>query len=161
MGPYLLQINEELKIPQKLQSLAVSSVSVGGLLGCISASLLADMCGRKKSVIVSFLFTLLGWLLVTFSINTVMFICGRVTHGLGEGMMVAISIIYLGELIPEKYRGAALASLTVAIQSGITLSYVFGVFLSWRMTSGIIGSINLVFLVLSFFLMESPEWILL
>ena len=48
---------------------------------------------------------------------------GRTLHGLGEGMAVVITIIYIGELTQEKQRGVAIASLTVAACFGIALAY--------------------------------------
>ena len=87
-----------------LHSLLVGSVSVGGLVGCIIGGKLADMIGRKRAMTASFILITLGWGFVAFSLNAGMIFSGRIVHGLGEGMVVTVYIIYLGEVINEKYR---------------------------------------------------------
>lgn len=72
---------------------------------------------------------------------------------------MAISIIYLGELIQEKYRGGAIASVTVSCQFGIALAYILGVFLTWRVSAGLIALINIGSLLCSTIIQESPLWL--
>ena len=71
-------------------------------------------------------------------------------------MVVAVSIIYLGELIEEKYRGGAIASVTVSCIFGIALAYILGVFLTWRVSAGLIALLNFGSLLFSATLQESP-----
>ena len=136
MGPYLDQITQKLKMDVDFVHLLVGSVSLGGLIGCVISGRLADILGRKKALSVTFSLTTMGWLLVACSFNSVMIFSGRIIHGIGEGIGVALSIIYLGELIEEKYRGGAIASVTVSCQFGIALAYIFGVGFPWRVLPG-------------------------
>ena len=97
--------------------------------------------------------------MVACSFSTEMILSGRMLHGIGEGMVVAVSIIYLGELIDEKYRGGAIASVTVSCIFGIALAYILGVFLTWRVSAGLIALLNFVSLLCSATLQESPFWL--
>ena len=123
MGPYGQQIMLELEMDDSLHSWLVGSVSVGGLMGCLLAGKPADIIGRRRASLIFFSINIIGWSLVTFSLSSTMIFCGRTLHGLGEGMAVVITIIYLGELTQERHRGGAIASLTVAACFGIALAY--------------------------------------
>ena len=90
-------------------------------------------CGLISVIhlMVSFSLNSLGWLLVCVSVNGGMIFLGRIIHGIGEGLGVAVSVIYLGELIDEKYRGGAIATVTSSCQLGIALAYISGVAFTW------------------------------
>ena len=88
-----------------------------------------------------------------------MIFSGRILHGIGEGIGVALSIIYLGELIEEKYRGGAIASVTVSCQVGIALAYIFGVAFPWRVGAGVVAIINFASLLCTLILQESQPWL--
>ena len=144
---------------ENLHSLMVGCVSIGGLMGCFVSGKLADFIGRKRAMAVSLCFTTLGWLTVACSFSPAIVLSGRILHGIGEGMVVAVSIIYLGELIEEKYRGGAIASVTVSCIFGIALAYILGVFLTWRVSAGLIALLNFGSLLCSATLQESPYWL--
>jgi predicted MFS family arabinose efflux permease len=72
---------------------------------------------------------------------------------------VVITIIYLGELTQERYRGGAIASLTVAACFGIALAYLLGVFFPWRVSAGMVALLNFVNMICLTTLPESPLWL--
>ena len=133
MGPFGQKIIEQLHADTNLESLLVGSVSIGGLLGCVVSAKVADRIGRKWAIGISFGIISIGWRIVTCSINVGMILVGRILHGVGEGSVNAVGIIYLGETIEENYRGGALASVTVTCQFGIAFAYVLGLVLPWRL----------------------------
>jgi len=159
MGPYGQQVMLELGMDDSLHSWLVGSVSIGGLMGCLLAGKLADIIGRKRASLIYFSINIIGWSLVTFSLSSTMIFSGRTLHGLGEGMAVVITIIYLGELTQERHRGGAIASLTVAACFGIALAYLLGVFFTWRVSAGIVAILNFLTLLCLTTLPESPLWL--
>ena len=159
VSPYGEQIDEDLGMNANLNDLLVGDVSFGGLLGCIIAGKLADKIGRKRGLTVAFTFTTFGWLVVTFSMNTAMIFSGRIIHGIGEGMIQVITIIYLSEYIKEKYRGGALSSTTIGCLLGMVVTYICGVSIPWRVSAGIFTTMNLLSLLGSFIIQESPLWL--
>ena len=150
VSPYGKQIDDDLGMNEDLNDLLIGDVSFGGLLGCIIAGKLADKIGRKRGLTVSFTFTTFGWLVVTFSMNTAMIFSGRIIHGIGEGMIQVITIIYLSEYIKEKYRGGALSSTTIGCLLGMVVTYICGVTIPWRVSAGIFTIMNLLSLFGSF-----------
>ena len=76
-------------------------------------------------------------------------------------MGVVITILYLGELTQQKYRGGALASLTIAACFGIALAYILGVLFTWRVSAGMIVLLNCGSLLSLTLLPESPIWLTL
>merc|ERR1712117_913646 len=159
VSPYGKQIDDDLGMNEDLNDLLIGDVSFGGLLGCIIAGKLADKIGRKRGLTVSFTFTTFGWLVVTFSMNTAMIFSGRIIHGIGEGMIQVITIIYLSEYIKEKYRGGALSSTTIGCLLGMVVTYICGVTIPWRVSAGIFTAMNLLSLLGSFVIQESPLWL--
>ena len=161
VSPYGEQIDEDLGMNANLNDLLVGDVSFGGLLGCIIAGKLADKIGRKRGLTVAFMFTTFGWLVVTFSMNTAMIFSGRIIHGIGEGMIGVITIIYLSEYIKEKYRGGVLYSANVGCLLGMVVPYICGVSIPWRVSAGFFTTMNLLSLLGSFIIQESPLWLAL
>ena len=159
ISPYGEQIDEDIGMSADLNDLLIGDVSFGGLVGCLIAGKLADRIGRKKALSVSFSFTTIGWLFVTLSVITAMIFSGRIIHGIGEGMVTVVTIVYVSEYIQEKYRGGALSSLTVGCLLGLVLTYVVGVFIPWRTAAGIFTVMNLLLLLGSFVIQESPLWL--
>ena len=147
----------ELGIGQDLYSLLVGSITMGGLCGCLLAGKLVDRIGRKRALIASFSIAAVGWLGVGCSISPAMIFSGRIVHGIGEGMIVAVSNMYLGENIEERYRGGAISSLNVSILFGIALAYILGVFISWRVSAALCVLMNMVSLFFTLFLPESSQ----
>merc|ERR1719320_2357409 len=90
-----------------------------------------------------------------------MIFSGRIIHGIGEGMVTVVTIVYVSEYIQEKYRGGALSSLTVGCLLGLVLTYVVGVFIPWRTAAGIFTVMNLLLFLGSFIIQESPLWLAL
>ena len=158
MGPFRQAIIEELEISEDLQSWLIGSVSLGGLVGSLLAGKLADIIGRKSSTVIYFSISTVGWLMVALAYNYEMVFCGRIIHGLGEGMALVISVIYVGEIIEENYRGAAIVSLTVSSCLGTSTAYVLGVCLTWRVSAGLVAVIGLASLFCLVAVPESSIW---
>ena len=53
-------------------------------------------------------------------------IVGRVVTGMGFGLAVVVTPIYLSEISPKAVRGRIIAVLIICIAAGSILSYVFG-----------------------------------
>ena len=106
----------------------------------------------------AFSFTSIGWLAVAFSINTAMIFLGRVVHGIGEGMLTVVTVIYISEFIQEKHRGGTLSSLIIGCLLGLVLYYVCFALISWRIAAGVFTAMNIIHLLCSYAIEESPPW---
>ncbi|WP_241723016.1 sugar porter family MFS transporter [Raoultella sp. HC6] len=159
---------------------AMSSALVGCVFGALASGWCADKFGRKIPLIIAAaLFTLSAWgtaLAGSFDL----FVAWRIVGGLGIGLASALSPMYIAEISPAAQRGrfvavnqltivigvlaAQLVNLAIAkpVASSATLAEISAswngqVGWRWMFGSGVVPA--LAFLVLMFFVPESPRWL--
>lgn len=111
----------------------MSFAILGATFGAVVAGNIAEKIGRKNAINLSDILMIAGPIL-QFPATTVTLLClGRVILGLGMGISMMISQVYLSETSPIHLRGQ------------IVPSYFFGVFASFIMAhcSSIIFAYNL------------------
>ena len=163
-----------------IQGWVMSSALIGCLVGALISGTLSDRFGRKKLLILSaILFT--GSALGTGAANNLsMFIVYRILGGLGIGMASVLSPIYIAEIAPAEMRGRFVAINQLTIVIGILLAQVINFLIAKPVPEGstdvmILASWNgqmgwrwmfwaetffsITFLILAFFIPESPRWL--
>lgn len=109
-------------------SLIVSILSAGTFFGAIIAGDVADMIGRKWTVIMGCFIYMFGVVIQIItgvsgtSGNLALIVIGRLVAGLGVGFESAIVILYMSEICPKKVRGALVAGYQFCITIGILLA---------------------------------------
>ncbi|KAL6248258.1 hypothetical protein RBB50_004513 [Rhinocladiella similis] len=109
------------------QSLIVSILSAGTFFGALIAGDLADMIGRKWTVILGCLIYLVGVVIqmITGAGDALAaIVTGRLVAGIGVGFESAIVILYMSEICPRKVRGALVAGYQFCITIGIMLASI-------------------------------------
>jgi SP family sugar porter-like MFS transporter len=162
------------------QAWAMSSALIGCLLGAFVSGVLSDLYGRKKLLIFSaVLFTIsavgTGW-----ASGYAIFIVYRLVGGVGIGLASTLSPMYIAEVSPAKYRGRFVSLNQLTIVIGILLAQIVNwliadfvpehfsnadILNSWNGQMGwrfmfwaeVIPAI--LFLILMFFVPESPRWL--
>ena len=163
-----------------LQGWAMSSALIGCLFGAALSGLLSDKHGRKKLLIFSaFLFTLSAIGTGATSHYTP-FIIYRIVGGIGIGLASNLSPMYIAEIAPSHLRGRFVSINQLTIVIGILLAQLA----NWQIaepvpdgfsTVDIVSSWNGqfgwrymfwgeiipagLFLLLIFFIPESPHWL--
>lgn len=92
------------EIPSSKQSLIVSILSAGTFFGAIIAGDVADMIGRKWTVIMGCGIYMVGVILqiITGPGNALgMIVAGRLVAGIGVGFESAIVILYMSEIVSK------------------------------------------------------------
>ncbi|KIW79482.1 hypothetical protein Z517_06094 [Fonsecaea pedrosoi CBS 271.37] len=85
---------------------ATSSLfAVGAGIGAILQGFLADWVGRKRALLIAALISLIGAAWTAGSPYLAMFITIRLLHGLGLGIVVCLSVVYIIEVAPPHRRG--------------------------------------------------------
>lgn len=148
-----------------------SSIIVGCLLGVITGGKLGDLFGRKKVLIAC---------AILFGINSVgaalapspfWLITWRIIGGIGIGMEITIAPLYIAEISPARLRGRLVSfnqllntvgNLLIFTVSAIIASLhseLWNVEYAWRwiFATGVIPAV--LFLILLFFVPESPRWL--
>jgi sugar porter (SP) family MFS transporter len=106
-------------------SLVVSILSCGTFFGALIAGDVADIIGRKWTVILGCFIYMLG---VVIQMITGLgdalgaIVAGRLIAGVGVGFESAVVILYMSEICPRKVRGALVAGYQFCITIGIMLA---------------------------------------
>ncbi|XP_070043479.1 sugar transporter ERD6-like 8 isoform X3 [Nicotiana tomentosiformis] len=109
---------------------------------------------RLSSVICS-----AGWLAIYLAKEPMVLYLGRVLSGYSIGIISYVVPMFVGEISPNKLRGALSSTNQLSIVIGLSAVYVIGAFVGWRILA-LLGVVpcGLLFLGL-FFIPESPRWL--
>lgn len=111
-------------------SLTTALFIPGGMIGAFLGGLLADKFGRKRTILLSHLFTFLGAVSSCACVaakSPELLMLGRVFVGINSGLGNCIAPMFLSEIAPFNYRGAFGTLHQLFVTLGIFLSSVFGI----------------------------------
>lgn len=159
-------LKTEFQLSESMQGFAVSSAILGCIVGPIGGLWFADRWGRKKTMMfagVLFMISSVGcalaWGLWDFSFY-------RFMGGLGIGLAMISSPIYIAELAPTHLRGILVninqLSNVIGINMAVISCYLFsfdGWGWRWMMASEVIPTTLLILGLL--IIPESPRWLVL
>lgn len=109
-------------IPAWRQSLIVSILSAGTFTGALIAGDIADMIGRRLTIIAGCMVFCVGVVLQVVSTAYGLLVAGRLIAGFGVGFVSAIIILYMSEIAPRKVRGSIVSGYQFCITVGILLA---------------------------------------
>jgi MFS family permease len=111
-------------LPSSTKALITSNLSCGTFLGAVIAGDIADLIGRRSSIIIGCLVFTVGCILEMISTNQLaLFVLGRLVSGVGVGFISATIILYMAEVAPRKVRGALISAYQFFITLGILLAH--------------------------------------
>ena len=127
--------------------LIVSLLSIGTLIGALTAAPLADRVGRRRSVTVWSIVTSIGFVVqISASDAWYQVMIGRFVAGLGVGALSLLVPMYQAETAPPWIRGAMVCAYQLFITMGIFLAATFNYgtwkhqqdsSISWRLVIGL------------------------
>ncbi|KAJ9114134.1 hypothetical protein QFC20_001650 [Naganishia adeliensis] len=124
-------------ISESHTSLIVSILSAGTFFGALIAGDLADMIGRRITIIGGCAIYLAGVVIQMFATDGLaLIVVGRVVAGVGVGFVSAIIILYMSEICPRKIRGALVSGYQFCITIGLMLAAIVVNFTKDRQDSG-------------------------
>ncbi|WP_285128979.1 sugar porter family MFS transporter [Leclercia adecarboxylata] len=160
---------------------AMSSALVGCIFGALISGWCADKFGRKWPLILSaVLFSASAWGTAVAS-SFDMFVIYRIVGGVGIGLASALSPLYIAEVSPADKRGRFVAINQLTIVVGVLAAQLINLMIAepvapgatqeaivqtwngqtgWRWMFGAELVPALAFLVLMFFVPESPRWLM-
>lgn len=168
-------------VANAITGFAVSSALIGCIIGGSGAGFISLSFGRKNGLILSGIFFAISSLGAAFPDKIslfgmeplVSFIFYRIIGGIGIGLASMLSPMYIAEVAPADIRGRLVSWNQFAIVLGMLVVYFVNWFISkqgdelWNLTtgwrymflSGIVPSS--VFLILLFFIPETPRYLVL
>ncbi|XP_058752946.1 sugar transporter ERD6-like 5 [Vicia villosa] len=152
-------IMDDLNLGVAEYSVFGSVLTIGAMVGAIVSGSIADYAGRRLAMGFSQLFCILGWLAIAFSKVAWWLYIGRLLIGCGIGLLSYVVPVYIAEITPKDLRGGFTAIHQLMICFGISLTYLIGTYLNWRVLA-LIGTIPCLTQLLSLnFISESPRWL--
>ena len=139
--------------------------------GALSAYLVSDGLGRRRSFAVVALTFIVGIAWTISSTALWSMLCGRAVMGFAVGFGAAVDPMYISEISPPQFRGMLVTWAETATNVGILLGFAFGAFFersdvlsndaAWRtmLALGMIMPAILIALVLVA-MPESPRWLI-
>ena len=144
----------------------VSSFTGGAILGSLSIVFLADRFGRKLTVFIGSVISVLGCALQGGAVNIPMMIAGRFIAGIAVGLLSAVVPLYCSELAISQDRGKLSGLLQFMLSWGFFAAQWigFGCFkvnspFQWRFPLAFQVIPPLILSVGVWFLAESPRWL--
>ncbi|KAI4364576.1 hypothetical protein MLD38_020650 [Melastoma candidum] len=152
-------IREDLGLTVAAYSLFGSLLTIGGLLASLVNGKITDAIGRRYTMGISTVFNIAGWILIAFAQNAWCLDVGRLSVGIGIGIVVYVVPVYITEITPRTVRGAFTSLNQFSLCCGFSLMYFLGTVISWRVLA-LIGAIPCVLQIIGLFLIpESPRWL--
>ncbi|OLY85545.1 putative metabolite transport protein [Smittium mucronatum] len=143
--------------------LVTSILAIGGLIGSMFSSRLADTYGRRKSLIFNSVVLFVGSTFETFAYSPFMLLLGRFISGIGAGIGFVIVPMYLTEIAPIESRGLLNIFSALGVTSGIFISQLMGHLLNinhgWRIVLGAGIFLSLFSGIFLFYIVESPRYL--
>jgi sugar porter (SP) family MFS transporter len=145
------------------QELVTSLLLVGAMVGALAAGRVADLVGRRPTILGTALIFVVGVLLAAFAPAFWTLIIARFIIGLAVGSASMTVPLYIGEVAPPKIRGALVSFNQLMITLGILVSYLvdYGLASSsnWRLMFGLAAIPAVILFVGILTQKESPHWL--
>ncbi|CAN8244699.1 unnamed protein product [Cochlearia groenlandica] len=136
-----------------------SMLTLGGLIGAIFSGKISDVLGRKRTMLLCEVFCAIGWLCIALAKDALWLDCGRLLLGIGVGIFSYVIPVYIAEIAPKHVRGSFVFANQLMQNCGLSMFFIIGNFISWRILS-IVGLIPCsLHVVCLFFIPESPRWL--
>ncbi|MFD0900633.1 MFS transporter [Actinomadura sediminis] len=142
---------------------AITSGSLGMLVGALLSGWLADRVGRVKTIVFSLLLYALASLALAASPSLAIFLVLRFVQGVGIGGEVPVAATYIGEITKAARRGRFVLLYELIFPIGLATAAVVATFVvpafGWRWLFAIGALPLLVVPFLATMVPESPRWL--
>ncbi|KAI1452432.1 general substrate transporter [Annulohypoxylon moriforme] len=139
----------------------------GAFIGAIMQAPVSNKWGRRKANLVAALVTTVAGILQSASYQIEMLFVARIICGIGGGMILANSPVYMGEVAPPHTRGRLVGFQGVGVGGAYAICSLCGLIFSfvqspvqWRLVYIVQTVISVVFTCSLLFLPESPRWLM-
>jgi SP family sugar:H+ symporter-like MFS transporter len=108
----------------------VGSLLIGCFIGAFFAGRLADLMGRRNTMMVAAILFLVGALVQGFAQSQPLFVIARLLGGMAVGAASVLSPAYISEVAPASIRGRLTTVQQIMIITGLTAAFVVNYFLA-------------------------------
>jgi sugar porter (SP) family MFS transporter len=150
-----------------VHGLAISAALWGTVIGALAAGWPLDILGRKRCLIWIGVFYAVSAIGSALAWDPASFMAFRFLGGLGVGASSVAAPAYIAEIAPREWRGRLVGLFQAMIVLGILVAYLSNYALggtgeqAWRWMLGAETLPAIAYLAATFFIPESPRWLLL
>jgi MFS transporter, SP family, sugar:H+ symporter len=153
----------------------VASLLIGCFIGAFFAGRLADLMGRRNTMMIAALLFLIGAIVQGIAESHLMFVIARIAGGMAVGAASVLSPAYISEVAPASIRGRLTTVQQIMIITGLTAAFVVNYLLAdaagestashwlgieaWRWMYLMQAVPAAIFLVALAFIPESPRYL--
>ena len=159
----------------------VGCALIGSIAGVLIAGMLSDFLGRKKTMLIAALMFSISAIGCAVCADFTQLVIYRIIGGFGIGIVSIVSPVYISEVAPAKVRGTMVSFYQLFITIGFLLAYLINYLILkgatpdsadpalgvrmfnneyWRGMLGCETIPDLLFLLVIFFIPESPRWLI-
>ena len=137
--------------------------SIVPLVAVVAAPLSSPMCsllGRRKTMMVACIPTIIGWFLIAYANNYAMILSGRAIGSAMSAISLPASYTYVAEIASKRYRGFLGSLMSVGFMLGLVISYSLGSVMNWNWLALMSATIPMVQLIVLSVTNPSPRWLI-
>jgi len=175
------QVTAQFQLTTLMSGWFVGCALVGSIIGVAFGGALSDRFGRKKTMILSAIFFTVSGFGCALSNSFYQLVVWRMIGGAGIGIVSIVCPLYISEISPALHRGRLVSLYQLAVTVGFLAAYLVNYFLLnlsvgyissspilqnvfgteiWRGMLGFESLPALLFLMVIFFIPESPRWLI-
>eukprot|EP00095_Tigriopus_kingsejongensis_P003815 maker-scaffold278_size225338-snap-gene-0.15 protein:Tk03815 transcript:maker-scaffold278_size225338-snap-gene-0.15-mRNA-1 annotation:"solute carrier family facilitated glucose transporter member 8 isoform x2" len=137
----------------------MSVLLVASLVGTLLSGIISDWIGRKKTLMLSNWLMAIGWIGTYFASNFPTLVGSRMLMGVSCGCNLSTNLSLLSEISIIRYRGSLGTLNTMFTNLGMMFVFVYNYSVPREYLLPLCALPSMIFLVASFFLAESPMWL--
>ncbi|KAL1880063.1 hypothetical protein Daus18300_001426 [Diaporthe australafricana] len=145
----------------------IASFQIGALIGALSCLFLGDRLGRRKTIFLAAILTIIGEALQVSAYNVIQFVVGRVILGIGVGEISVAIPVWQAECSSAAHRGRDVITAGIFMCLGYALcnwidfgfTFIRNSTLEWRLPLALSLILSLTVACVIFCLPESPRWL--
>lgn len=175
------QVTAQFQLTTLMSGWFVGCALVGSIIGVAFGGALSDRFGRKKTMVLSAIFFTVSGFGCALSNSFYQLVVWRMIGGAGIGIVSIVCPLYISEISPALHRGRLVSLYQLAVTVGFLAAYLMNYFLLnlsvgyvssspilqnvfgteiWRGMLGFESLPALLFLMVIFFIPESPRWLI-
>jgi sugar porter (SP) family MFS transporter len=149
-----------------MHGITIASALYGTVLGAMSGGYASDRFGRRRTLFLIGVLYLVGSIWSALATDVYGFLIARMIGGIGIGVSTVAAPMYISEIAPSRYRGRLAGMFQFNIVFGILVAYLSNSLLAevgedaWRWMLGVAAFPSLIYTLLTFWLPESPRWLI-
>nr|XP_050859152.1 facilitated trehalose transporter Tret1-like [Vespula vulgaris] len=138
-----------------------SLAALGSAVSCVPIGILADIIGRKYSMLILVIPFTIGWLCIIFAKSVTLFYIGRFLTGFSGGAFCVTGPMYTSEIAESEIRGRLGLYYQLFLTAGSLTVKILNLGVNMFELSVISGFVPIVFGITFFFMPETPVYYLI